>query len=86
MIYYKQYLCNVDLINHGHGTRNNNLPFVLPHVKTQGSKSFIFNAIKLWNNLPSHVKQINDKVDFKSKCKLYMMKKMRDVELSDYTV
>ena len=33
-----QYLCNVDLINHGHRTRNSSLSFVVPHVNTQGSK------------------------------------------------
>ena len=81
-----EYLCNVHLVGHGHRTRNSCLSYTIPHVKTQGSKSFVFNGIKLWNNLPSYIRMLEDKCEFKMKCKSYLMKKMFDVEMSDYVV
>ena len=80
------YMCNVEIICHGHNTRGSNLSFAIPHVKSQGSKSFKFNGIKLWNELPRKIKESDTKRDFKSKCKEHLMKKMENEEKSMYTV
>ena len=51
------YLCNVEPVNHQYSTRRSSQAYVLPNVKSQGSKTFIFNAVKLWNELPGNVKK-----------------------------
>ena len=86
-VYHKtapEYLCDIDLISHGHNTRNSSQSFIIPHVKTQGSKSFRYNGIRLWNSLPSYLKNIEEKRLFKCKCKDYLMKKMYNEEVSEF--
>ena len=60
---------NVNLVAHTHNTRSSYLSYSIPQVKTQGSKTFNFNAIKLWNNLPTGIKTSQNISGFKTKCK-----------------
>ena len=55
---------------------------VVPHVKGQGSKSFMFNGAKKWNELPNYMKCIESKDDFKDTRKQYLFKKMEEKEQS----
>jgi len=80
------YMCNVDLVCHSHHTRRSNLCFVLPQVKTQGSNSFKYCGIKLWNDLPFNVKCAQTKDEFKKRCKGFLMNKMKLVESNEFTV
>lgn len=86
---YKQtapsYLCNMDLISHTHRTRSN-ATFKLPHVKSQGAKTFRFNAIKLWNSLPLNIKTSETKELFKRRCKTFLMSKMESKENNAYVM
>ena len=56
---------------HGHNTRfssSNN--YSLPTVsKTVSQNQFLFNAIKMWNNLPPEIKELSSITLFKSKLK-----------------
>ena len=80
------YLCSFKKVSdvHSYSTRRSNLSYVIPHVKTQGSKSFTFNGAKLWNNLPMFVKNETTKDGFKHKCKEYLFSQMSQQEESDY--
>ena len=71
---------------HNHTTRNSNLTYFVPHVKTQGSKTFKSNGLKLWNNLPYTVKTAETKEFFKKRCKHFLMNKMRNDENSDFVM
>ena len=42
---------------------------VIPEIKTQGKKTFMYNGAKLWNSLPVSMKSIEDKENFRKKCK-----------------
>ena len=79
------YMCNFELIGHSYGTRKSKLSFVIPHVNTQGSYSFKFCGIKLWNELPLNIKNSVNKSEFKSKCKTFLFDKMKRIENSDFT-
>ena len=87
-IYHKEapsYMCNLDLVSYNHMTRNRNMSFIIPQVKSHGQKSFIYNGIKLWNGLPHHIRQVNTKDSFKLKCKRHLMSQMKSNSDSDYT-
>ena len=60
------YMCNVNLVSHRYNTRRSDCAFVIPKVKGQGSKSFKFNGIKLWNNLPVAIRKAQTKDFFKA--------------------
>ena len=80
-------MCNeVQHYNHSYGTRQQTFSLVILHVKMQGSKSFKYCAIKLWNSLPICVKYSRSKDEFKKNCKQYLMDRMKDNELCDFTV
>ena len=88
-IYYgkaPQYLCTFEKTSdiHSHRTRHSNMSYVIPRVGTQGSKSFMFNGAKLWNNLPSQIKLVNTKEGFKYKCREFLFKTMADKEKCDF--
>ena len=70
------YLCNLEKVKHSYGTRWSNCSFTIPKVKTQGSLSFKYNSIKLWNSLPLYIKKAETKDDFKHKCKIFFKDKM----------
>ena len=54
------YLCNLKRFEdvHSYNTRRSQLSFVLPEIKTQGKRTFIYNGTKLWNSLPLNIKVI----------------------------
>ena len=81
-----KYMYNVEITSHRHNTRNSSMSFMVPHVKTQGSMSFKFNGVKLWNELPDNIKMVEDKGAFKSKCKHFLMSKMYKEETSEFTM
>ena len=66
-------LCDVNRTRHHYSTRQSTAPHIVPHVKSQGSKSFIFNLIKLWDELPCEVQSIQQKHIFKKDCKNIVM-------------
>ena len=66
--------------------RNRNMSFVVPQVKTHGSKSFKYNGIKVWNDLPYNIRETNIKEDFKSKCKKHLSNQMMSEANSVFTV
>jgi len=79
------YLRDLELTSHSYSTRCG-ATFILPHVKSQGAKSFKYNGIKLWNSLPSNTKTAETKVLFKCKCKYFLMNNMQDKENSMYVM
>ena len=67
-----------------HNTRNSEMSFALPHVKTSGKKTFEYNAIRVWNNLPENVKKATSKNIFKLKCKKNLFGRMYTESNCDY--
>ena len=59
------YMCDTNRISHRHNTRQSDSAFVVPSVKGQGSKSFKFNGSKLWNELPTNMKHVQQKIDLR---------------------
>ena len=80
------YLCTLKKSSdvHSHNTRNSSMSFELPHVKSQGKKSFMYCAAKSWNNLPSYVKRSSSINSFKSKCKKFLFDKLASIERDDF--
>ena len=80
------YMCTASLVQntHGHNTRNSKHAFVVNHAKSLGSKTFICNGIKLWNNLPIEVQSIRDNSVFKVKCKNLLFSEMVSIETKDF--
>jgi hypothetical protein len=78
------YLCNIQPVSHSHNTRKSKLSYIVPSIQTQGSNSFKYNAVKLWNNLPLNIKESENKDSFKTKCKAHLMRKLEQVERSDF--
>ena len=57
------------------------MKYVIPEIKTQGKKTFMYNGVKLWNSLPDSIKLIEVNDNFKKKCKKHvfsLMKKNKD--------
>ena len=81
------YLCSsITHSSHNHNTRRSHLSLTVPQTKTQGSHSFKYCGIKLWNNLPIDIKNSQSKNIFKSKCKRFLMNKMKQDNSNEYTV
>ena len=74
------YMCDINRISHRHNTRQSDSAYVVPGVKGQGSKSFKFNGSKLWNELPTNVKHVQQKNRFKKECKALLMTRMKEKE------
>ena len=72
------YMCDINRISHRHNTRQSDSAYVVPGVKGQGSKSFKFNGSKLWNELPTNVKHVQQKIRFKKECKALLMTRMNE--------
>ena len=73
-IFYDQapsYLCQFKRVFsvHSYGTRGSETNYVIPEIKTQGKKTFMYNGARLWNSLPDSIKLIEVKNNFKKKCK-----------------
>ena len=62
------------------------MSYVIPHVKTQGSKTLMYNGAKLWNDLPVTIKSFNTKDLLKSKCTTFLFNKNSLKETSDFIV
>ena len=43
--------------------------YVIPEIKTQGKKTFMYNGVRSWNSLPDSIKLMEVKNNFKKKCK-----------------
>ena len=82
------YLCNFELVSerHHHNTRGSRHCYVIPRVNNFGSTSFMFNGAKLWNSLPTVVKEADSLNSFKQKCKMYLFNKMKEEEESLFTI
>ena len=74
------YMCDINRILHRHNTRQSDSAYVVPGVKGQGSKSFKFNGSKLWNELPTNVKHVQQNIRFKKGCKALLMARMKEKE------
>ena len=74
------YMCDIYRISHRHNTRQSDSAYVVPGVKGQGSKSFKCNGSKLWNELPTNVKHVQQKIRFKKECKALLMTRMKEKE------
>ena len=72
------YMCNFQLIEnvHNYRTRYSDMAYVVPKVKTQGSRTFKYNGAKLWNEIPRHIRLSQTKDIFKENCKKYLLSKM----------
>ena len=70
------YLCSMINSNVQTTTRSQ-ATFILPHVKTQGKKSFKYNGIKLWNLLSIENRNIESRNDFKKRAKKCMFLNMK---------
>ena len=86
-IYYDQapsYLCQFKKVDtvHSYGTRGSVMSYVLPKIKTQGKKTFMYNGAKLWNSLPVSMKTTECKDNFKKKGKKYFFSLMEKCENS----
>ncbi len=57
---------------HTRGSRGN---FVVPNVKGAEGKTFYFNAVKDWNQLPTKLKTCENTVSFKKRVKLHLLQK-----------
>ena len=78
------YLCDVQPVNHNYGTRGSTLSYTIPRVNSHGQHSFKFISIKAWNSLPLNVKKCDSKFVFKSRCKAFLMEKMKGIEESEF--
>ena len=54
--------------------------YVIPEIKTQGKKTFMYNGATLWNSLPDSIKLIEViKDNLKKKCKKHFFGLMKIV-------
>ena len=74
------YTCDINRISHRHNTGQSDSTYVVPRAKGRGSKSFKFNGSKLWNELPTNVKHVQQKNLFKKECKAMLMTRMKEKE------
>ena len=70
---------------HSYQTRDSEMNFVVPHVKQQEHRGFMYNGIKLWNKLPTDVKSSPSLSIFKRKTKQVYMEEMGALESGIFT-
>ena len=78
--YLKDCICR----NRHYNVTRSRCEFILPSVKTQGKKSFVFNGVRLWNDLSVEIRKVETKIEFKVKVKEAMFRKMKQEEESDF--
>ena len=78
-----KYLCNIKHVSHQYNTRSRDLAIEIPDVKTQGSKTFQYTGIKLWNSLPLNIRELDQKTVFKKEVRSFLFKEMHRLESSD---
>ena len=68
----EQFHNHYELLQHRHGTRNNNALLRLPKVRTEyGKRSVFFTGAKAYNDLPIKTRKINDFKKFKLSVKSF---------------
>ena len=77
-------MCDMNRIRHIYNTRGSNASYAVPHVKGQGCKMFLYNGIKLWNELPVNVKTIQKKYMFKKECQTILMNRMKGINENEF--
>lgn len=70
--------------NKSHNTRYSSMSFSIPHVNSNGKKSFFYSGIILWNNLPNNVKKCKSYDAFKSMCKSHFSDQMINLDSDDF--
>ena len=70
--------------NHHYVTRASAANFILPGANTAGKNSLRFSGAKLWNSLPTNIKQISNTLEFKSKVKAHLFSQLQNREVSDF--
>ena len=69
---------------HRYSTRHSVSSLCIPFVKSAGKASFTYSAIKLWNELPKEIKNINREHRFKAAVKSFLFDKMQQRDQSDF--
>ena len=72
--------------SHSHDTRFSFFNFCVPKINSITAKTFYYNAIKQWNNLPDHIRSSQTKIVFKSKIKKHLIKRSLDRENGLYVM
>lgn len=73
----------MNFVFHNYNTRRSRLAYVVPRVNTQGSHTFYYSGIKLWNDLPIDIKECSSREVFKKACKKHLFEKMEWLENRD---
>lgn len=69
---------------HSIGTRWSTTSLQIPSVNSYGDSSFYYTSVILWNELPSHFKNLRSKPQFKSAVKSFLFDKFCTQEASDF--
>ena len=67
-----------------HCARRSQNSFIVTHVKSNGSVTFKYNAVKIWNSLPNLIKNCETKDKFKLNCKKHLLRLMQEMETDDF--
>ena len=70
--YLSHFVTRKRFYSHSHRTRASSWNFYIPRVGSFAKNSFFYQAALDWNNLPSHIKTIDDKFSFKRAVKKYL--------------
>ena len=65
-------------------TRATAYNFYTPRVYNQGTNTFFYSSIRDWNDLPNHLKQIQNDKAFKLKLKQTLMENAKKLENNPY--
>ena len=77
-VYSNQNILDVHRNNHIYDTRNNDY-LQAPRVRLRSSEqSFIYNAIRVWNDVPQHIKTCPSIDSFKFNYKQYLLNQYND--------
>ena len=55
-----------------------------PRMGSQGQKTFLYNAITLWNSLPKNIQSQQCKDIFKKEVKRFFLDQLQDSELNSF--
>ena len=69
---------------HSYDTKSGGKAIFVPRVGSQGQKSFSYNAIKMWNDLPNNISHCNSIDQFKKNCKSFLFNKYESEYNSEY--
>lgn len=74
--YFNQFFTKVS-DTHSYATRSSSWNFRIPRIGSYTKNSFFYQATHDWNNLPSHIKSINDKQTYKVAVKKHLASNAR---------